>query len=81
MKKNLIIFILTIITAVSVVFAFNQKQQVEEQKALVKEYTDSLKQKGREQEISRDLVEKYSRIAKVEAEKLRKKVEMDQNEN
>ncbi|WP_296622110.1 hypothetical protein [Marivirga sp.] len=44
MKKNLIIAVLSILTAASIIFGFSQKQKAEEQEALTDKYSDLIEE-------------------------------------
>lgn len=84
MKKNLTIIFLSIITVVSLIFAYSQMQKAEKQKALAEEHYEALKEKEREDkialELATELAKKYSKIAKEEAEKMRREAELAQKE-
>ena len=80
MKKNLIIIILSIITVASLIFGYSQMQKANKQQALAKEYSEALKEKERQDELSRKIAEETQKRIIEETKKMRKEAELAQKE-
>jgi len=69
MKKNLIITVLAIISIVSLIFGYSQKQKADEQTALAKKYFEKIKEESR---ISKEIAD----MAEKKIEEMKKEVEL-----
>lgn len=92
MKKNIVIIVLTIVSIVSIIFGYTQKQKAGEFEALAKEYSNMAEEERKRAEIAsmeaveqRKIVElaqqttkEYSEKAIQELQRMRNEAEMMQ---
>lgn len=78
MKKNLFIFILSIISIASLIFGYTQKQKADEQKVIAKELSEANRELRRQAELEQKTRQELSKKTQQELQRMRKEAKLAQ---